>query len=354
MFETQHWSVDSTRKRAREEEEEEEAAAMHASGITGFTEHRNKRLHSLPVRTSPNHKRSFPISHLPPSTVTPADSDSEDLHQPPSHFSPWSDSSPALSHQQHDSPNLPMDMDRDTDMMAGEGDGHHLQPGPAQPDHHPVAPSINGRIPTPIHATFAAQVRGSSWGTTNHQGPHPTPNAGLPYPQAFPPPPESSVPRSLDGGVEWSMVQNRRLPSPISESGGEEAPASPGMILDSSSQAVLQRPYLPHLPHSTNPGTAIHPNVEIITRNSGDADVGMMDTDPAVQQQQQQQDPQSPTSAPATPSPRGKFGHSRSKHTLNSWTLQPGMKKSFSIGYRADCEKCRMKIPGHFNHIIVS
>ncbi len=28
--------------------------------------------------------------------------------------------------------------------------------------------------------------------------------------------------------------------------------------------------------------------------------------------------------------------------------------KSFSIGYRADCEKCRNRVPGHFNHIIVS
>ena len=58
------------------------------------------------------------------------------------------------------------------------------------------------------------------------------------------------------------------------------------------------------------------------------------------------------TDPPATPSPRK--GHSRSRHTLNSWTIHPGMKKSFSIGYRADCEKCRNKVPGHFNHIIVS
>jgi hypothetical protein len=44
----------------------------------------------------------------------------------------------------------------------------------------------------------------------------------------------------------------------------------------------------------------------------------------------------------------------RSKHTIDSWTWQPGMKKSFSIGYRADCEKCRLKVPGHFNHIVIS
>jgi hypothetical protein len=56
---------------------------------------------------------------------------------------------------------------------------------------------------------------------------------------------------------------------------------------------------------------------------------------------------------PTTGSP--KKGHTRSKHTVNSWTtLQPGMTRSFSIGFRADCEKCRNKQPGHFNHIIFS
>lgn len=246
----------------------------------------------------------------------------------------------------------------------------HLQPGNSQPD--PIAPSISSRMPTPIHATFAAQVRGNKWGATNqamHAANHNldallesgnnafgnTMHAGFARPQSFPPSQDPSVPRSLDRGVEWSMVQNRRLPSPISESGGEETPASPGMVLDSSSPTPLSRPYLPHMPHSTNPVMAIHPNVEIVSRSPADGDVGMMDTDQMYQSQDaQSQDPHSPSSAPATPSPRGRFGHTRSKHTVNVWTAQPGMKKTFSIGYRADCEKCRLKIPGHFNHIIIS
>lgn len=56
---------------------------------------------------------------------------------------------------------------------------------------------------------------------------------------------------------------------------------------------------------------------------------------------------------PETPSPHRK-GHQRNMHTVNTWTWQPGMKRSFSIGYRADCDKCRDKVPGHFNHIIIS
>jgi hypothetical protein len=63
---------------------------------------------------------------------------------------------------------------------------------------------------------------------------------------------------------------------------------------------------------------------------------------------QQEPDKEAPT----------KKGHQRSKHSLRNWTgleiggPAHGMKRSFSMGYRADCEKCRMKVPGHFSHII--
>jgi hypothetical protein len=54
-----------------------------------------------------------------------------------------------------------------------------------------------------------------------------------------------------------------------------------------------------------------------------------------------------------------KKGHSRSKHSLRNWSgfggesgNGTGLKRSFTMGYRADCEKCRNKVPGHFSHII--
>jgi hypothetical protein len=54
-----------------------------------------------------------------------------------------------------------------------------------------------------------------------------------------------------------------------------------------------------------------------------------------------------------------KKGHSRSKHSLRNWTGSGGesgngigMKRSFTMGYRSDCEKCQNKVPGHFSHII--
>ncbi|KAI1388045.1 uncharacterized protein F4822DRAFT_430800 [Hypoxylon trugodes] len=344
MFDSQ-WS-DVTRKRPREDEEDTCVGLVcmgeAMNGNLGFTEHRNKRLQSLPLRTSPTQKRwsgppGFPAATAattPPTTITPTDSDSEDAQYP-----------------QQSNPS--MDVDRDTDMMVDSA-SEHIHPASSQPEI--VDPSTTGRMPTPIHCSFAAQVRGNNWGPINQtmhaanrlvNAPMSDDEVGLAQAEPFPTGhDESSVPRSLGGAAEWSMVQNRRLPSPISESGGEDTPTSPGMVLDSRlpAAAQLQRPYLPHLPHSTNPhAMAIHPNIQTIPPAT-DSDAGMMDADPAS----------SPSSAPATPSPRGKFGHSRSKHTLNSWTLQPGMKKSFSIGYRADCEKCRMKIPGHFNHIIIS
>lgn len=52
-----------------------------------------------------------------------------------------------------------------------------------------------------------------------------------------------------------------------------------------------------------------------------------------------------------------KKGHHRSKHSVRAWVSTaeeraPVMKRSFSMGYRADCEKCRQRVPGHFSHII--
>ncbi|KAH8592483.1 hypothetical protein B0O99DRAFT_653863 [Bisporella sp. PMI_857] len=57
-----------------------------------------------------------------------------------------------------------------------------------------------------------------------------------------------------------------------------------------------------------------------------------------------------------------KKGHTRSKHSLRQWTgiggdpdgNGVGMKRTFTMGYRADCEKCRNKVPGHFSHIITT
>jgi len=246
----------------------------------------------------------------------------------------------------------------------------HLRPGPLQPD--PISTNLTGRMPTPIHCTFAAQVRGNNWGgaagnvmQTAGGGAAASPR---PHREAYHVGMlgHESVPRSLDGPAataavmaDWNQVQNRRLPSPISETGGEDGSdggleSPPGMILDSSSAGQVNRhghqhPLLSSLPPRANSamemgaGTPVVVPPRFATPNNIDSDGTAL--------------PESPESAmevDGTASTSPKKGHTRSRHTLNSWTLQPGMKKSFSIGYRADCEKCRMKVPGHFNHIIVS
>ncbi|KAI1827308.1 hypothetical protein F4861DRAFT_403429 [Xylaria intraflava] len=316
-----HRWPEPARKRARDEESESDGAA-HSQ--IGFTEHRNKRLHSAIIPLSPTRCRSGP-SDFP-------------LHS--STIPPNSNSDPEEDVETEQLSVMPrMDLDQDVDMSVD----HLSSPELLHPNH--AAPNGTGRIPTPIHCSFAAQVRGNHWDAMpsaddgGNTGMFPNSNA-IASGQLYPPH-DPSNPLSRSGITEWSLVQNRRLPSPISENGGEDMAVGAGMALDDCGRLQHHQP--PHTPHSSNAqAIPLHPNIRL-SPQPADADAAMMDTDGG-----------SPSSAPATPSPRSKYGHCRSKHTINTWTLQPGMKKSFSIGYRADCEKCRMKIPGHFNHIIIS
>jgi hypothetical protein len=235
-------------------------------------------------------------------------------------------------------------------------DPKFLGPGAFHPD--PVAANITGRMPTPIHCSFAQQVRGNNWSSAaggvlqeqengsfeNTMNPLNAQSALEPVREAFAGmdiPQENELrppvrPSTADIMSEWSNVQNRRLPSPISEGDdGTQSPAGPGMLNPS-------RPVVNVHGHS-------HPAVASLPQRSSSA---------MELSQLHQTDAASTANAmdiePAIP-PSPKKGHARSRHTINSWTAaQPGMKKSFSIGYRADCEKCRLKVPGHFNHIIIS
>jgi hypothetical protein len=238
--------------------------------------------------------------------LTPGDSDSEDAtgtQQKPS-FGNWSSSTNPGAAFIH-APEMvdgyrthAMDMDMDMDMGDHVQDEAQLSTGHSQPD--PMQPGgITSRMPTPIHCSFSAQIRGNNWsGAAGNamQGP--------------PPPPP---------------LQSRRLPSPISESGGEEL-GSPRMMTWHDGH--------PGMP----PRAASAMEISAPARTMGNLSIAGNDN--------------MEVEAPSGQTPRK--GHTRSRHTLNSWTQVPGMKKSFSIGFRTDCEKCRQKVPGHFNHIIVS
>lgn len=43
-------------------------------------------------------------------------------------------------------------------------------------------------------------------------------------------------------------------------------------------------------------------------------------------------------------------GNGNSNPPVRAGPSTAGSKRGFSIGWRADCEKCQMRVPGHFNH----
>ncbi|KAK3381910.1 hypothetical protein B0H63DRAFT_476863 [Podospora didyma] len=396
-----HEMPEAHRKRHREDE----YADVSSGGCLGFTEHRSKRFQTLPLRTSPISKRwaeppNFPPSipsfaaPAPPRTITPSNSDSDEISVLAQHT--WADEPELVSHRRPSASLMvsemvdsDMDMMDTSDSMPGPAHGHHqngqgydqgqqhLQPGQFHPDH--AVSSIAGRMPTPIHCSFAAQVRGNNWSGAAGSALQGEPLTITPEESTSMEFRDSSlaealqgsnmmghesVPRSFDGSAgtaqvmaDWGMVQNRRLPSPISESGGEDSLESPRMVLDSSSQ----QHHMGHLDHLTHHQHLMQSGGGIPPRASSAVELGAQDRTPSPRAWRESTPlAESPNNnnameveSPSTPSP--KKGHTRSRHTLASWTaLEPGMKRTLSIGYRADCEKCRLKVPGHFNHIIVS
>lgn len=223
---------------------------------------------------------------------------------------------------------------RQPEQHAGEDTNMDMDMTQA-PEPGSCAPPPTGRIPTPIQPSFMTQVRGNSWAETGPDAearhPNGVNNMGHQPGAPFAPPPDQTVPRTV-AADEWNAVRNRRLPSPISE--GEDAHAHPpGMVLDGSTTNLAHR--LASQVSITTPGEQREdPMGEACHEHEHEAEGGE-------------------AGGATTPSP-GRKGHTRSRHTIDSWTWQPGMKKTFSMGYRTDCEKCRLKVPGHFNHIIIS
>lgn len=207
-----------------------------------------------------------------------------------------------------------------------------------------------GRMPTPMQPNFAVQVRGnSSWTGPASAQMNGTVNMGHVYSGGIP---DRSVPRTMQTNECWPHTVSHRIPSPIMEV-DQSGMASLSMSVDSETHCCAEQ------------------QTQMAGQNMAE-DMGMMDASAAQQLSFPNKHPRQPgnyepydpdesmpalaqsTSAPATPSPGRSPGHIRSRHTLNNWTQQAGMKKTFSIGYRADCDKCINKVPGHFNHIVIS
>ncbi len=153
-----------------------------------------------------------------------------------------------------------------------------VHPSPGGSFQNDLPPAISGRIPTPMHSSFAPSIQAER--ASRHSD-----NGDL----------------ADDEAMVDRFRRGRRLPSPISE--GEMSPS-------------------------------------VIVEGFGEM---QMDVEGTGQQK--------------TPT---KKGHNRSKHSLRQWTGPSywehgdvsGMKRTFSMGYRSDCETCRLRVPGHFSHII--
>ena len=140
------------------------------------------------------------------------------------------------------------------------------------------------------------------------------------------------------------------VPSPIDE---DEVPTPPSAAEAAGSQLSMltvndmdiEPPPDPSLPtiNVDNQGNAVE----------SPADVEAMDDAPSLTVRKLRQRSGAVSSGHgATPSPV------RGRGDMMGQGLGMGMfvgaKKGFSMGFRADCEKCRLRVPGHMNHFLAS
>ncbi|KYK60243.1 hypothetical protein DCS_01380 [Drechmeria coniospora] len=319
MSATEHYSNVSAmvpgaaRKRLREED------VVASSNCTGFVDHPNKRLHSLPLRSAcrimqQKCQSSFQVAPL---------TENANKANFQSHHVPWS-SPPAPP-----APLAATVLEQDTEMeMADASPPPHNEAADDRPYGHSA-----DHIPTPVEASSvgtAVTGHNAEWAGRN---PHVTQMNGVVnmghHQTGFA---ESSVGHRAVGsyGNEGAFPLSGHVPSPPSEPTDSlqlQAFDSSSMMVDD--ETATSSRYTDMAPCSVDHANAMDIELPKIQRTSS-SETG------------------------STASSPGRRGHVRSKHTVNSWTWQPGMTKSFSIGYRSDCEKCRLKVPGHFNHIVIS
>lgn len=249
-------------------------------------------------------KHTHPSNHVsnpsPPYTVpaleamTPADSEHSEANSPAS-----------IQEEPHQNIDYAMQMDED------EPDAIASQP-PDSPfvanfrpaklnfevfnrDRTKHAPDISHRIPTPIYPTFQSTggMGGVGYPTSGFAGSMTTSNGFL----GVPPVPSNGNTTQLPHRRQRSQDRAIRMPSPISED--EDIPDTP----TAQTQSQLSRLSVTTNYTSDRMDTETHPHSGTPTR-----------------------------------------GRKRSGALT-------GMGR-FSMGYRDDCEKCRLRVPGHYSHFL--
>ncbi|KAI9833181.1 MAG: hypothetical protein M1819_003804 [Sarea resinae] len=169
-----------------------------------------------------------------------------------------------------------------------------FSPSPTTPNTN--NPATNTRIPTPIHPYFSrADINMSDLSPIGNANPAPTswhdPGLLTSYTESWNPAP----PRA------------RRLPSPISEGADDDDLKSPATSLANG-----------------------------LLKGLGVSDMEVEDGEVAS----------TVTQEPGTATARS------DKASVESSREGEGKGKMvFSMGFRADCEKCRMRVPGHYSHV---
>ena len=165
-----------------------------------------------------------------------------------------------------------------------------------------------GRIPTPVYGHFSQAGAGTGMlRLPSHAAPR----------ELGPISPIPASPMSPgDSATEAAWWQRRRLPSPVEDGNDEDTAMSPVGMIDTM---------LPKL-NVSRPGV---PEESILgADHSANIDVD---------------------SIRRSPSP---FGRARSNATSVVTNNSTTSSTRLSMGYRADCEKCVRKVPGHYTHIL--
>ncbi|KAF3391811.1 hypothetical protein DPV78_010303 [Talaromyces pinophilus] len=258
----------------------------------------------------------------------------------PEPFRQWREEKKQPSHsslQNRRPPTLTLDTAMDVDMVQPSplpnGDNlspwpigakskafsNHLQPSPIP--HHLLSQSLTisgGRTSTPIYSHFTLNMNKDLMADSSRD----TSSAAL-----------TPTTQNTNESNWW---RRRRLPSPISEAGDifSEMERSNSIDKDNGNQKDW-----PDSPSSMDVDGDTPSNIylQVPERNLGFSTQmpAKAETEPAI--------PISTTSTSATESTK-----------RPSVTAPKREKISFSMGYRADCEKCQMRVPGHYSHIIRS
>ncbi|KAF2025981.1 hypothetical protein EK21DRAFT_75180 [Setomelanomma holmii] len=296
MFSFQNMSS----KRRREDDSDSEDGDGSGYGYERQQIKKSRTWFSDPITSSHAQNQSQFNSSLRPSptpprvvsdieAMTPAQSDYEEADSPdPAYGGPVQLSEP------HDQD---MDMDEDDVGVRSQPQSPYISNFLMRPAMLNASlfgadsPSGNGRIPTPIHPTFKrGGMNGLGFPTSGSAGGLHTSNSSLQVSAL-------QAPTSRKPNTRHEQVddRSRRMPSPISED--EDIPDTP---------TALTQSQLSRLSFSQE-----------------------MDTE------------EIPTTLALPPTPRGR---------KRSGALT-GMGR-FSMGYRDDCEKCRMRVPGHYSHFL--